>query len=144
MFLIDVFNAACNNISTSYLKVGVDLEPLWTEFNTVTCSVTGALILIEVHIVKEGVNNSKYHMQLGDAAACTKIMMEATNGICQRSIKRGYQGFYVFDSWFSSNNSSESAVYVGTDLICMVKTNTLSFNSKSSFLKLLCTLTRLY
>ena len=71
--LINVFNAAFNNISASYLKVGYESmsairfrttekgklphlsyifskpEPLGTEFKTVYCSITGALILIEVN-----------------------------------------------------------------------------------------------
>ena len=73
---IDGFNEACKNISTSYAKVVDDSmsmilvlmrvkgdlphlsyifrksEPLGTELNTVACSVTGALMFIEVHRVK--------------------------------------------------------------------------------------------
>ena len=79
--LIDGFNGACNNIAAIYLKVGDDSMsairfwttvkgklshlsyifckpyPPGTEFKTVACSVTGALISIEVHIGKEGTKN---------------------------------------------------------------------------------------
>ena len=34
---------------------------------------------------------------------------------------------FIFDSWFSSNNSEESAMEVGADLIGMVKKNTKGF-----------------
>ena len=82
--LIDGFNETCKNKTASYLKVGdesisvirfrttakgnlthlyyifYNLDPLETEFNTVSCYSTGALLLIEVHIGKEGTKNSKY------------------------------------------------------------------------------------
>ena len=72
--LIGVFNEACKNIASSYLKVGGDsmssihfwttskgnlphlsyilrkLDPLGIEFKTVTCSVTGALLFVEIQI----------------------------------------------------------------------------------------------
>ena len=53
------------------------MEPLGTDFKTVACSIIGALLLIEVQIGKKGTKNSKYHLQLGLTAACTKIIMEA-------------------------------------------------------------------
>ena len=69
VFLINGFNAACNNITSSSLKVGDKSmseicfhmtkgnlpqlshifrkpEPLGTELKTDTCSVTGALIFV--------------------------------------------------------------------------------------------------
>ena len=82
--LINGFNVALKNISDSSLKVGDDStsvisfrktekgnlphlsyifcksEPLGTEFNTVDCPVTGALILIEVQIGKEGMKHNNY------------------------------------------------------------------------------------
>ena len=51
-------------------------EPLGTEFKTVACSVTGALIFIEVQREKEGMKNSRYQKELGATAAYTKRMME--------------------------------------------------------------------
>ena len=84
MLLIDSFNESCKNIAASYLKVGGDsmnvirfratakgnlyhvyyifrkLEPLGTEFNTVTNYVTGDLIFIEAHILKEWMAYIKY------------------------------------------------------------------------------------
>ena len=76
--LINGFNAACNNIDDSYLKVGDESmsairfratvngnlphlsnfsrkqEPLGTEFKTVVCSVKGDLLFVEVQRRKEG------------------------------------------------------------------------------------------
>ena len=40
-------------------------EPLGTEFNNVTCYVTGALIVILIQSRKEGMKKSQYHMNLG-------------------------------------------------------------------------------
>ena len=106
--LIVGFNYSCNTLAASYLKVGgysmsairfwttekgglphlsyifSKTEPLETDVNTVSCSIKGAFLLIELHRVKEGMNNSNYHLQLGEAAACTKIMMEATKAITKR------------------------------------------------------------
>ena len=49
---------------------------------------TGAFLFIYIQIGKEGMNNIKYHMDLGKMSICTKRMMEeATKGIGQRDIK---------------------------------------------------------
>ena len=80
----DGFNTECKNIATSFLKVGDELmsaiwfrtttkghlphlsyifhkpDPLSTEFKTVDCSVTGALLFIEVRRGKEGMKDSRY------------------------------------------------------------------------------------
>ena len=82
------FNTACKNIAASFLKVGDELmsaiqfrttakgnlphlsyifwkpEPLSTEFKTVACSVTGALLFIEVQRGKEGMKDSRYQQEL--------------------------------------------------------------------------------
>ena len=46
--LIDGFNESCKNIAASYLKVGYEL--LGTEFKTVDCFSTVALILMYIKI----------------------------------------------------------------------------------------------
>ena len=75
-------------------------EPLWTGFNTVACSVTGALMLIEVQRRKEGMNQRNYQKYFGATSACTKRMMEATKRIGQKSIKGGTKDYFLFDSWY--------------------------------------------
>ena len=76
--LIGGFNEACNNIAVSYLEVGGDSisaiifwttvkgnlphlsyifckpEPLGTKFKTVSCSVTGSFLFVEVHRERKG------------------------------------------------------------------------------------------
>ena len=76
--LFDGFNTACKNFSASFLKVGDDSmsvilfrttakgnlphlsyifrkpEPLGNEFKTFDYSVTGALLFIEVKVVRKG------------------------------------------------------------------------------------------
>ena len=59
-------------------------EPLMTDFKTVSCSVAGALLFIEVQRVIECVKYSKYQQEKGATAACTKRIMEATKGIGHR------------------------------------------------------------
>ena len=100
--LIDAFNEAFKNIAASFLKVGDEsmsairfwttaegnlphlsyifhkLEPLGTEFNTVSCSGTGAFLFINVQRGKEGMKHIKYQKELGSTAACTKRMRKAT------------------------------------------------------------------
>ena len=98
--LFDGFNTACKNIAASFLKVGDESmsairlrttakgnlphlsyifrkpEPLSTEFETVACSATGALLFIKVQRGKEGMKSSRYQKELGATAACTDQMMD--------------------------------------------------------------------
>ena len=146
--LIDGFNEACNNIAASFLKVGDDsmsairfrttanwnlphlsyifrkLETLGKDLNKFACSVTGALLFIEVQRGKEWMNKSKYQKELGETSVCTNRMMEATKGIGQKFIKGGMKNCFLFDSWFASNKAAESVMEVGAEFIGMVKTNT--------------------
>ena len=97
--LIGALNETCENIYASYQKVGDDStskisfrtmekgdlthlnyilrkpDPLGTYFRTVACSVTWALILIELQRRKEGTKQSNYHKQIGLTAACTNMIM---------------------------------------------------------------------
>ena len=102
-------------------------EPLGTEFKTVACSFTGALILIEVQRGKEGIKHIKYQKDLGATAACTKRITEATKGIGQKYIKWGTKNCFLFDSWFASKKAAEAAMEVGAKVIGMAKTNTRGF-----------------
>ena len=120
--LFDGFNTACKNIAASFLKVGDESmsatwfrtmakgnlphlsyifrkpEPLGTEFKTVACSLTGALLFIEVQRGKEGMKDSRYQKELKATAACTKWMIEETEGIGQRYTKGGPKDCFLFDS----------------------------------------------
>ena len=102
-------------------------EPLGTEFKTVACSVTGALLFIEVHIGKEGIKHSKYHQYLVSTEACNKRMMEATKGVVKNSIKEGTKDCFLFDSWFASKKASKAVMEVGSEWIGMLKTNIKGF-----------------
>ena len=88
---------------------------------------TGVLILIEVYRVKEGMSHIKYQQELGLTAACTKGMTEATKGIGQKYRKGATRDCFIFNSWLSSNNSTEAAMDVGAKFIGMVKTNNKGF-----------------
>ena len=68
-----------------------------------------------------------YHLELGDTAACTKRLTEETKGMGQRTLKGSTRDCLLFDSWFLSKNSSESAASIGVDLIGMVKNNNNCF-----------------
>ena len=109
--LIYFFNEVCKNIAVSYLKVGDESmsairfrtkakgnlphlsyifckpKQLGTEFNTVVCSVTWALLFVEVQRGKEGMKSRNYHLRLVATTACTKRMTEAAKGVGQRDIK---------------------------------------------------------
>ena len=116
--LIDVFNQACNNIAASYLKVCgesmsdicsrntakdnllhlynsfCNIEPLGMKFNTMNCSVTVYLIFIQKHRGKEGMNNRKYHMEIGTTEFFTKRTTEAAKGLGQSNLKWAMKDFY--------------------------------------------------
>ena len=98
-------------------------EPLGAYFNTVVCSFTGSLILIEIQRGNEVIDNIKEHMYIGATSACKNIMMEATKGIGQRDMKVATRYCFLFGSWFSSKKSEEYAMDVGADIIGMVKTD---------------------
>ena len=68
-----------------------------------------------------------YHLELGATVACTKRLIEETNGLGQRSLKGSSRDCFLFDSWFSLNKLAEAAKSIGVDLIGMVKTNTKIF-----------------
>ena len=53
-----------------------------------------------------------------------KRTAKATKGIGQRDTKEATNDCFVFDSWFSSNNSAEAMIDIGADMIGMVQTNT--------------------
>ena len=72
-------------------------------------------------------NHSKYQKELGETAACTKIMMEATQGLVQKYRKRAMKDCFIFDSWFSSNKLEGAAMEVGAELIGMANKNTKGF-----------------
>ena len=71
--------------------------------------------------------NSDFHLELGSTAACTKRIMEATNGFGQRDAKGATKDCFLFGSFFSSKRSAEAVMDVGADMIGMVKTNTKGF-----------------
>ena len=123
--LINSFNDSCKNNSASYLKVGDEsmsvisfrmmakgnlphlsyilpnMEPLGTEFKTVTCYVTGDLIFIELQRVKEGMKHKKYHQEIGATGTCTKGTTEVKKRIGQKYRKGATKDCFLFDSWFS-------------------------------------------
>ena len=42
------------------------------------CSITGSLLFVHRYRGKEGMKNSKYHVDLGSIVACKKRKMEST------------------------------------------------------------------
>ena len=149
--LVGGFNEACNNISSSSMKVGYESmsaisfwkmakgnlphlsyifrkpDPLGTDFNTVACSITWDLLFVESQRGKEVAKNSKYQKDLGATASCTMRMMETTKGISQKYRKGATKDCFIFDSWLYSKKSEESAMEVGAKLLGMVKTNNKGF-----------------
>ena len=93
---------------------------------TFACSVTRALLFIEVKRDNEGMKHIKYEQELGATAAYTTIMMEASTMICQKYRKGGRKDCFLFDIWLASNKAAEAAMEVAK-LIGVVKTNTKGF-----------------
>ena len=58
------------------------------------CSVTGDFIFIGMYRDKKGTNNRKYNLDLGEMLACTKRVMEATNGLGKRYVIGDTKDFY--------------------------------------------------
>ena len=57
-------------------------------------------------------------------AATTKIMMEEIKGVGQRDINGYTEDCFIFYGCLSSKKSAEATMYVGSDTIGVVKTNT--------------------
>ena len=68
-----------------------------------------------------------YKKQLGDTAACSKIMMEATKGIRHKYRKGTTEDCFIFGIFFSSKKSAEAVMEVGAVLIGMIKINVKGF-----------------
>ena len=68
-------------------------------------------------------NIIKYHLEIGPMTSCMKIIMEEINSLGQRDVKGATKACFLFESWFASKRSEEAAMYVGSDIIGMVKTN---------------------
>ena len=81
------------------------LEPLVIDFKIVVCSITGALIFIELQRGKEGMKFSNHQQDIGSTEVCTNRMMGATKGIGQKYKKGVTEDCFLFDSWFSSKKS---------------------------------------
>ena len=45
----------------------------------------------------------------------------------KRNIKGATKDYFLFENWFASKRSSEAAMYVGSDIIDILKTNTNDF-----------------
>ena len=71
--------------------------------------------------------SSRYHLELGDTAVCTKILMEEEKGLDQRDLINSTRNYFLFDIWFSLRKAAEASASIGVDLIGMVKTNTKEF-----------------
>ena len=48
----------------------------------------------------------------------------SNKGDTSKVYRRGYKGFFLFDSWFASKKAAEAAMEICAELIGMVKTNT--------------------
>ena len=59
-------------------------------------------------------------------------MMQETKGMGQRYIKEATNDCSLFDSWLSSKNLVEAAMYFGANTIDMVKTNTKGFSKETN------------
>ena len=124
--MIDGFNESCNNIASSYLEFGNEsmsvvfswttakgnlphlyyishnLEPLETEFKTVSGSFAESFLFIDTQRGEEVINNRKYHIQIGPTIACTKIILESTKGVIQKYVKGSTKYCFLFESLLSS------------------------------------------
>ena len=145
------FNKACSNIAASHLKVGNESmsaiqffttskenlphlfyifhkpELLGVEFKTSALSVTGSFIFLDSQWGKEGINSSRYCVELGATSACTKILMEETKGMGQRALKVSTTDCLLFVSWLLSKKSEEAAASIFIDLIGVMKISTKGF-----------------
>ena len=83
MSVIRLFTTSKGNLPFLYY-IFRKPEPLGTEFKTVDCSITGALVFLGIQRGKERMKSSRYHLELGDTAACTKIFMGEKTGLGQR------------------------------------------------------------
>ena len=71
--------------------------------------------------------HSKYQKELGSTADFTKMIMEATKGVVQKSLKGVTKYCFLFESWIDSKNAAKAAIEVGAKFIGMVNTNTKVF-----------------
>ena len=121
-FLINGFNYSCKNIVASYMKVWdqsmrairfrttlkgklphlycffCNTQPLGTKFKTMSCYGNGALMFVDIIIGKEGMNNSKCHLQIGETEACTDVMFGEKKEIGNRYMKEATKDYFSVSS----------------------------------------------
>ena len=73
-------------------------------------------------------NSIRYHLELGATAAFTKIFMEDTKGLGQRTLKGLTGCFFLLDSWLSLKKAAKSDVSIVVYFIVVVKTSTKVFS----------------
>ena len=73
-------------------------EPLGTELKTVAFFVTESLIFLDIQRGKEGMKSTRYHLELGTTADCTKRFMEEKKGLLQRALKESTRDYVMFNS----------------------------------------------
>ena len=93
------------------------------------CSNTRAILLLEIHIVKEDIKKIKYHWEFVSTEACMKRMIETAKGLGQWNIKFTTNDWFIFCSWYSSKISAKSVIGVGDEIIGVLKTNRKVFNT---------------
>ena len=64
------------------------------------CSVTGALIFLEIQIRKEGMNKARYYQELGAMEAFMKSVMEEMVELDQRGDKVTTKDFFFLTVGF--------------------------------------------
>ena len=58
-----------------------------TNLNTLVCYVAGSFLLIKIQRVNEGMNKSKFNLDLAATVDCKKRMVETTKSSGQRDVK---------------------------------------------------------
>lgn len=84
-----------------------------TEFKSVACPITGAMLQLEIQEGKEAMKDKRFNKDLGTTAGCTVRLMEA----CSEST--GIKG----DAWFGSVTAVSELALRGFEGVMQVKQN---------------------
>ena len=90
-------------------------------------SVTGSILFLYAQRGREAKKKINYHQEIRATSAYMNRITEGTKGLGQRNGKGATKDFFIFDCWFASKRSDEASIYVGDDIIDMVKINTKIF-----------------
>ena len=90
------------------------------------CTITGAMLHVEIQRGKEGMTHSEHTQTLGAISSCMLCLANAAKHCGQNPTAATGNDFYYGDSWFASQKAAEalyemvSFAFGSTEMKCII------------------------